>query len=187
MSQRALTLAVVQRLQEKLGLDRTGCDVRPPPGKPIAMAGQTFISVVDGSGSANDLDYGLDEYCGVEVTVSVRAGWVPDDRAGTDLIEAGNESPETQGLNALCEKVRAVLHMDYRTILVLANSIIGAGVANGFFEPLRLRAPGKVQERHADWFSATEAENDNGTLNVGYSRTLGFAGARRIQEVSSQT
>lgn len=180
MSQEALTTACVKILQKVFGKvdDRTYIDARPPGGKPPADCGETFIAVCDGAETTSDLDFGLDEKYGVDVMVTVRFAYVPDDRAGTEVIDKAKV-----GLNAVCAQVRAALHMNY-DVLTEANHQIGDGAFNGFIEPLRINNAGKAEEKHAEWFSAVEPEMDQRTgayMNVGWAKTMSFGGARRVQ------
>src|SRR5712671_318867 len=86
---------------------------------------------------------------GVDVTITLRAAKVPQDRLGPNLLVG----PLGKSMEDVCETVAATLHMDppatiggpnYPT-LARANAIIG-NAHNGFVEPLRFRNADRTRE-----------------------------------------
>lgn len=174
MSLNALINGVVKHLRSKsgLGLDDRMCgeqiDGQPPPN-----AGQLYYGVHESSWTANDTDDALDEYFGVNVTITLRMGNVPADRRGLVVVH---------DLRKKARECVAMLHKNY-AVLDFANAEIGAA-DNGFIEPLLFQNALNTQVRGPDWFWAEGS--DNADSNVGVSITLTFGGARRIQVVAEQ-
>lgn len=181
MSQLALQTAAAARLRSALLLTEEQCGERFD-GRPPAVAGELFIAVHPGEWRGVEIE-GIQESFGVEVTVTLRLGTVPDDRAGPELLNKARV-----GLNAWCERVRAALWFDYTT-LDAANATI-TDAANGFIEPLRLRDGGRPTPRREDWFSGAAhpyAKAGGQPAYAGLSQTMVFYGAVRIQTIESMT
>jgi hypothetical protein len=186
MSQRALLLAVRDQLRlaapDGVGLAPEECEVRPD-GRPPPNVGERFVAVSPSYWRGEDIE-GLSEELGCQVTVTVRAARVPDDRFGPYLLVG----PTGKSLDELLEAIRAVLHLDRSADAVLnrANAIIGAG-ANGFVEPLRFREGGRPDEKRQDWFEGREGGRVPRDTIVAIVQTLTFGGARRVQTIESMT
>ena len=149
MSQMALLLAVRDQLRETapLELRREECEVTHD-GSPLPIAGERFAAVWPGYWrDAGSNGTSLSEEYGVNVTVSFRLPRVPLDRVGPELLAKANT-----GLLALCEKIRAVIHMDPQDSLVVgvlprANQLINATEENGFLLPLQFLDGGRAEVR----------------------------------------
>lgn len=199
MSQRCLLLAVRDRLRQSptdggLGLPAAFCEVmfdgQPPP----SMAGEYWVSVHEGPCSVEDVE-GLSEIIGVNVTVTVRTGKVPQDRMGINALVG----PTGQSLDELLEKIKAALHKDpgprsatddsEYPVLALANAYIDRflGASNAFVEPLVLQDLGRSEPKGPDWFSCDYDGSDGRLPPVGLARTLTFGGAKRVQVIEEQT
>lgn len=172
MSQAALITATVAFLRERLGLDADTC-AESDEGKPLPMSGEVFYGVHDGPWTADNFEC-LREYFGVSVTVTVRAGQVPFDRTGPELL-----SKAKAGITDRCLEVRAAMHSNYADVMNKANVALGT-LVNGFVEPLRFLDGGRRARRGPDWFAAT------GQKAAGYSQTLTFGKAMRVQTIESQ-
>lgn len=182
MSARAARLATRDILKTALSLNTDQCEVMPD-GKPKPDAGELFVAVHPGYWHARDIE-GLEEEFGVRVTVTMRLGAVPLDRAGPsaqDLLDAG--------LDAKCRQVMKALHLDVSgdAWLNAVNAYISADTPNapatGFVEPLRFRDGGTSEERGAEWFWAEDAEHSDPPS--GLSQTMQFGGAVRVQSIET--
>lgn len=184
MSQRALLLAVRDVLRAAapngLGLPFSQCEVEPD-GRPPASCGELYFAVHAGEWAASDVE-GLDESFGFQLTLTVRAGKVPEDEIGASLLygPAGTSAEEW------LRKALTFLHLDRGGDLVLqrANAYVGASF-NGFVEPPRFRSGGPPQLKGPDWFGAVPAGKGR-AAPAGVAQTLTFAGARRVQTIESE-
>lgn len=175
MSMEALLVAVRNRLRTALTLADALCDVQHDGSVPPS-AGEVYYSVHP-AGISND-DTGahrLDETYDVKVTVTMKVGWLPRDRYGTQSV-----AKASTGLYARAEAARAALHMDY-TSMNAANTTIGVA-DNGFVEPLKFRSCSAVAVKGPDWFGADDQANPPSGLAV----ELSFVGARRVQVIEEQ-
>lgn len=166
MSRKALLLAVRDELWEQFGWTQKECQVafngQPPP-----RAGKVFVAVHRGPRqSVSDLS--LEEDYTVYVTVTARVN-EPYDRIGTDLMEKA-----TEGVDDLCDRIRALLHMK-DTVLDRANEALGVTV-NGFCEPLMFLGDEEPQLVGGAWFHADPAATE-----IGVAVRLRFGKAKRIQ------
>lgn len=193
MSMRFLLLAVRDHLRSAdsggLGLTAAQCEITDASdGKPHAAMGEFGVMVHEGIWSCNDIE-GLDETCGVQVTIFVRAPKMPEDRFHRLLV--GTTDPaDPSGAKSLlgwCERIRVAMHLDVGAdrILNLANTYItaffGDNNASGFCEPLRIQDMGRSDRKPPRWFGSEEA----GPEYSGIARTLTFGGARRIQSIET--
>lgn len=188
MSQAALLTAVAAHLRRSLGYQESECGVRPT-GQPPYMAGQRYVAV-HGAGlrQADDHPHSRDDSHDVTVTLTLKAGGVPDDRAGAALIAEAEA-----GVYAEAEAVAAKLHGIYEP-LRLANLALNApeltGISpasadtNGFIEPLRLRSISEPQEKGPAWFRT--AEKATAGAPAGYAVVIRLGGARRVQRLEEQ-
>lgn len=187
MSQRALHLAVRDRIRAALTLTADECRCLPD-GKPPAFAGALFVSVHPGPWRGEEIE-GSAEEMGCEVTVTLRAAFAPADQQGEEIwLEA------LSGLDAVCRRVVAAVITDVTggaggaTVLTRANTFVGA-LANGFAEKLQLRDGGRATAQKAEWFGAAavagRVAHHGQTAYAGLSQTLSFGGARRFQSYES--
>lgn len=172
MSQQSIVRAAVAHLRTQLSLDVYTCD-ETDDGKPTPSAGPVFYGVHPGEWR-NSADDSLDETYGVLVTITMRLD-VPWDRAGPELL-----GKATTGLAARCAALRVKVHSSY-TLMDLANTLI-ADPANKFVEPLRFTDGGRRARRGGDWWIASGKEK-----YAGYSQTMTFGRARRVQLISEMT
>ena len=205
MSMVALLGAVKQNLQSLLGVTPgvdTGdifCDVTDE-GQPKPNSGQVFFGIV-GVGMSNASEQALDEYYDFDVVVTLRAGYVPEDRIGNQLILLALSSPLVGGLWALTEEVRAGwesgsygLHMNYH-VLDLAGGTTGnvtwtggnayslPNTVNGFIEPPVFLRAQYLGAKGPDWFYAEGAD----PATTGVACKLSFGKARRVQVIESSS
>jgi hypothetical protein len=181
MSQRALLLATRDQLRASPGLKVPEDQIQVTyKGRPYPMAGPKFIGVWAGywrDNGSNGLT--LDELYGINVTVSVRMADVPSDRLGVEAAKAND------GLIALCEQIRALIHMDPEDTVVggvmwRANAILGIETANGFIQPLQFLDGGSADEKSGAWWGA------KGQPMAGLAQTVSFGSAERVQNIESQ-
>lgn len=173
---RALLLAVSAKIQTVTGLGEKNVGVQED-GQPPAFSGELYIAVHPGEFSnAPDDDAGetaLNETYSVEVTISRRAGFLPQDRVGAQVITLAST-----GLYARAEAIRVGLHMQYDYIIGAgantANTLIGAS-ENGFIKPLKFRRCSRPLRKGPDWFGAEKSSAGGKAL------VLSFDGAHRVQ------
>lgn len=177
MSATALLLATRNHLRSSMSLPASECDVTEG-GMPTPSAGERFVAVSEGEWRSNSFE-SLDEYFGVNVTVTVRTERLPWDRLGPGVVA---ELANRKGLVRLGEWVRAAVHSSYE-ILNAANDILGDEV-NGFVEPLRLAGPGRIRAVGPDWFKA-QADSDSPSV-AGVVLVVPFQRARRVQVIDNQ-
>lgn len=181
MSQRALCLAVRDRLQSVYTWNDYQCDVTPG-GEPIASAGELFVSVHEG-GYSNQARDALDEIHDVNITITKRVGFSPHDRSAEEAVHKA-----TVGLDIWAESIKATIHSDPSSYAIVSaantyissNAVPGATVY-GFSEPLFFRRASPPQQRGADWFHS----DVRGV--AGLSLTLTFGGARRLHAIANQS
>ena len=193
MSQRALCLAVRDRIQKRLGFDEGTCDVQPPPGKPPAFSGEIYVAVWE-AGVTNDATESRDDRHMVNVTLTRHVTVAPDDREAKEIIHR-----LVIGLEVLADQVASLIHGDLQgtgggdvadnyAILNGANNylknVMPVGATYyGFVEPLRFLGMGRTEEKGADWFSGDPQEGGKS----GRAITLNFGKSRRLQSVFLQT
>lgn len=178
MSMRALLLAVRDRLRASapggLAYESAQCEVGFD-GMPHPRAGQVFVAVHPGSVS-NEADTHLAERYTVYVTLTMRAGHLPQDREGSQLMALAST-----GLYARAEAIRTLLHMN-EAVRSDANTTIGVG-DNGFTETIRYQSMDSPQLKGPDWFGAEDPSDGP----VGLAIQLTFGGAMRYQVIEEQS
>ena len=200
MSLRALTLAVVDLLRKPTPQGQTfncrtnggignlinplNIGVRPPPGRPTPVAGEVYVAVWCPSWSNRSVEGLVEEY-GVNITITKRAPVEPDDRY-QNLMTGW-----PTGLWAVCEAVRACVHLNYN-IIDSANAYIDQAMlsltdgqqttGNHFVEPLYLVSGGTVEEKGGSWFKANQKEPCAALV-----QTLQFQPSVRAQDASTTT
>jgi hypothetical protein len=182
---RSLLLATKTRIQDFLGLaaDSTRdsvCDITED-GAPKPNSGQAFYGIV-GNEFGNQSTTSLDEEYRIKVVITLRAGYSPDDKVGTEIL-----TKATTGLWARVEALRAHLHMN-ETLRADANTnaTYGCnpiGTENGFVQPLRFSGARYIGAKGPDWFSA-EGQDDAVT---GVAAELSFDFARRVQVIEDHS
>lgn len=177
MSMRALALGTRDYLRSVLSLDSTNSEVCID-GQPPAFAGEWFYAVHPGGWRHQSSgDDHPDEVYSLSVTLTTRGGRAPFDRWWTEILALADT-----GLLARAEAVRAKLHLNYSAMAEWNTNIAGEGVTvAGFVEPLRFESCTAPQRRGPSWF------HGKGARDSGFSLTLSFGGARRIQDVVGMT
>lgn len=179
MSMESLLIAVRDRLRDQLDLTPEQCEVQPD-GQPMPMSGEEFFAVHPGDWRNEDVNpLSLEEVFDVSVTLTRKAGYLPTDRVGTELV-----TKFTLGLYARAAAVRRAIHADYN-LLDAANLQINedsGATENGFIEPLSFRSGSTPMAKGPDWFWSDD-ENDP---PAGYAIELRFGGARRKQVIEEQ-
>lgn len=149
-------------------------DIQPGP-RPDPFCGQKFIALYGTSWQPEQLDQnqGLDEVFGIAAAISFRAGYVPDDRQGTELyVKLGS------GLCQIARLVNAKLHQSYEAMGVM-NAYLTT--PNEIVEPLRwLGTDPSPREVDDIWFGVDpENARDNFVAGLVLETRLGMA--RRLQ------
>lgn len=178
MSQRALLLAVRDRLKTVMNLGILECEVMPD-GQPPAASGDLFIAVHEGEWRNEPIE-GMKELYGVEITVTRRAAKIAKDRLGPSLMVG----PTGESMDETMRQVINIVNMN-DAINDAANAIINvAGPANGFVETLRFSGADKTREVGPEWFDAAGKPSK---VPVGLARTLHFGECRRYQTYESES
>ena len=193
MSMRALLLATRDHLRSALSAgtdyDPQHCEIVDEDGKPHASMGEWFIGIHEvGDWVTEDVE-GLSEVYGIGITITVRQPKVQQDRFWKLLV--GTTDPADiagrKSLLGLVETIRTAMHLDVGSDIVIntANQYIeGFGVTvNGFVEPLRLKSMGRSTKQGPAWFGS----EDRNVQIAGYSRTIIYGGAKRVQTIESMT
>lgn len=178
MSQRALMLAVKTHLQSEFTWNDDACDVAMD-GSPRPVCGEQFVSIWPGTWTIHQQhgDDDLDEEIGVNITVTRRLGFSPQDRWGQEVL-----TKATTGLEAILRQILATLSVNRWSLLQDANGLIGPHDA--FVEPLRFQTAGRPELKGPDWFSAIEDfEMSVKAANSGVAQTLTLIGSRRLQSL----
>lgn len=186
MSGRAIRQAVVEAIQERLSLNDHEVGLQPA-GRPPHTAGMIYVAVHAGSWrelSSFDGHY-ADHQHAVNVTISVRAGHVPEDRWGRETLNTVED-----GLEKWAEEILAAVHNQH-SVMNDANTILESAT-DEFGEPLRFTGAGEPQERPPSWWGAglehqhTQSRQPHPSKILGFSQTLTFDGARRTRLTSEQ-
>lgn len=180
MSMALLLEAVKSRIETALSLTANEkCAVRMD-GRCPGFSGELFISVHPGGINNQEINHGLIEDYSVNVTVTRRASFSPEDRTATEIFTKAG------GLDDKCREVMLAIHMNY-TLMNAANTAINsrAGSArNGFKTPLRYRSMSAPQEVYSDWFQARGAESGD-QMYAGLAVTIAFGGMLRPQNLTT--
>lgn len=178
MSQIALLTAVRDRLVAQLSyVKHKDIDVMPPPGRPPAIAGETFVAIW-GRKTTRHHNRGLDERYEVRITVSMRGGKVPWDRWGGDVwLKAAT------GLEATVRPIVAQIHGAGTNGIALLNAanVLITGSVDKFLSgvPLLFREEiGPTPQGSRWWGKASEDW-------AGISSTLVFGEAQRLQTIEN--
>lgn len=185
MSQRALAVATLSTIRTALSLaTTTGGQLTSDvmfDGQPAPGCGEWFYAVHAGEwrGDSGSGDH-LSELIGINVTVTRRVGFAPQDRWGPEAW-----AKASTGLDEKLRTIVATVHKSY-AILNAANTLIGNTPKWGFDEPLMFLSGGKPEPKGPDWFSAEEAQTGK-VANAGIAQTLTFGGARRVHDMTQMS
>lgn len=163
-------------------------DGRPPP-----RCGNFFVAIHDGR-ATSDADNQLNERYEFTVTLTMRV-IVPLDRVGDQQIArnlARVPLGERQGFYARTDRLRALLHMNWKIAVMqgqtpnsandnlLAWAPPGPGVVYGFCEPMRYTGMEMPKLVGGEWFGA-----DPDATDTGIKAALSFGRCRRFQPVTN--
>lgn len=169
------------------GYGKAECEITDDDGHPPPRCGNTFVSVHAGRARSSRDNQLFEEY-DFSVTLTMRTGRVSIDRIGDQLIARNvPRAPlgTRDGFNAKVEQLRALLHMNWRVVVLTsqtpssANDNLSAwctGQVYGFCEPMRYRGPDRIQDVGAEWFGADPEAED-----FGLKAEMRFEGAKRFQ------
>jgi hypothetical protein len=167
------------------------CDiVADPDGRPPANMGDWFAAIHPGS-VHSDMDNALDEYFGVNVTVTM-AVTAPIDRVGDQqmakLLAAQPGPGRTPSFDVRCNRIASLLHMDWQTMAAANNYLVAmlpeAPTVYGFAEPARYRGGATdVQWGYDEWVSAEEESDGEGKVCI--HAMLRFEDCRRLQAIAA--
>lgn len=178
MSQEAYLVAVRDKLRTALTLSDAECDVHMDGNVPI-ISGKRYFGVLPGSSvDIGGADYAVHEEIGVDVQITLRGTFVPQDAKGRELLIQA-----VKGLGPIARDIAygtVALHMNYALMAVVNAAIaVGSPSAEGFYFPLRcldLGTPGVV-----------DGTVFGGSVDAaaGVRRALRFGQAKRMQAVSA--
>lgn len=163
--------------------DAAHCEiVADSEGRPPARMGNWFAAVHQGS-YRSTMDNALDEYYGVNVTLTMRLD-VPVDRAGDQFLAkqlAAQPGPGgSPSFNWRMSQLRAFLHMNWGAMQDANNNLMtltpDTEIAYGFSEPARFRGMDEPQFVGGDWFGSEPTEVE---APLGLKATLRFEDCRR--------
>ena len=179
MSQRALLVAVRDAIKSEFSLNSDQCEIGFD-GHPKPVCGELFVAIHEGGESSSEQgDYDLSEAFAVNVTVTRRTPYAPQDRWGTEILT------KADGLSDLCRKIRNLVHFSY-PIMNSANILIPED-ADKFYHPLLWVNTTPPMEKGPEWFGAARDQYEEGMLiNTGVTKTVYFGKARRMQHVEQQ-
>ncbi len=174
MSIRSLCLAVSEQIQSTLTLDDTRIGIRTTPGRPPAVCGDEYISVVPDTwspGPSNDQNDAFDEYFGFSIVVTQRSAYIPDDTIGEDLFL------KEEGLEPRLRRIVMTLMANKWIVLSQTNSYLSG---NPFTETYRfLGADTAPTPVGSEWFGSMPKPGS--TSDFGYTLKATFGEARRLQ------
>lgn len=176
-----------------IGYDYATCEIMDGP-EPPPRCGNYFASVHDGM-MRNDRDNQLMELYSFAVTLTMRVV-VPMDRIGDQLLYRNlvRETARKQGFYAKAEQIRALLHMNWRMVVLQgqtpasANDNLAAwstGTVYGFAEPMRFLNMEAAKVVGGEWFSAEPGEE--GSNDCGVKSTIVFGRCKRMQPQTTPT
>lgn len=176
MSEAAICQSVLDLIKTVLTLPNPRCaDVRPNGKPPSAVTSEVFIAVSNGGQTFKELNNAIDEFQAVDVTISLKTTREHIDYWGRKVNESWERS-----LEYAVRRIIKVIHLN-PLVIINANSTLNALESSPFAEMLRVKSVGANEERTANWWGADSVPKSNQI--VGYSRTIRFDGARRIQSM----
>lgn len=171
MSQAAYALAVRDAIQAVMPSPwgdsnsvEVGLDGQPKP-----SCGEWYVAIHPGEWSADNGDFDLNEYVSLNVTITRRLGYSPQDRWGPEVWT------KSGGLDALARSLIPVVHYNYAT-MAAANTNITTG-DDKFCEPLQFQGAGPPQLKGPEWFSSDSED----MAATGLILEMRFGKARRMQ------
>lgn len=178
-----MALAVRDKIRDTLtlGTDPAVCEVMFD-GQPAPVCGEWFYAVHAGDWRGDSADADLQELIGVNVTVTRRVAFAPNDRQGLDVWAKAKV-----GLDAVLRKIVVAIHHKY-DVMNAANVLMEADAAGswGFDEPLLFLNGGMPAPKGPPWFAAEDAGTGK-FANAGMAQTLVFGRAKRVQPIESMT
>lgn len=199
MSMEALLLGVRDHLRTAVTADLFGealsdknCDVQPD-GRPDPSCGLVYVSIHPGPIRQTDANgLSMDESYGVFITLTLRTGYVPQDRIGAHVV-----TKPILGLMHRARVIRRKVSMNYTPLDYAGGAYAStawtggreysiAATKNGFIEPLRFKTAGVPEPKGAEWFWAVD-EGDGVPAPAGVAVTLTFDDARRVQRLDDDT
>ncbi|MBW1953239.1 MAG: hypothetical protein JRI66_09180 [Deltaproteobacteria bacterium] len=174
MSLSALLIATRDQIRHSLSLRESDCLVMPD-GQPLPLCGEQFIAVHGaawGPGPSPQ-ESAVDEYFGVECTITRRIGHAARDRLSDEFFLRAS-----QGIEATARKLIAALLKNRYTVMENANKLIPHEY--GFVEPFRWSGCDPTPRVVGpEWFFSSEPEGPTGLVF-----TVRFDNARRVQPFS---
>lgn len=178
MSEAAICQAVLDRIKTVLTLPNARCiDIRPDGSPTSGITSEVFIAVSNGGQTFGDLNNAIDEYQAVDVTISLRTTREHVDYWGRKVSESWERS-----MTHAVRKIIGAVHLN-PDLINAANSTLETEISSPFIEMLRVKSVSGNQKRTAEWWGADAVPKSNPI--IGYSRTIQFGKARRIQSMDS--
>lgn len=169
-----------------INYDAATCELMDS-GQPPPRCGNQFVAIHDGMMSSN-ADNQLLELYSFSITLTMRVT-APLDRIGDQLLYRNiSRLPlgVRQGFYAKAEQLRALLHMNWKFVVLLnqtpnsANDNLAewasSGQVYGFCEPMRFLNMESAKLVGGEWFSSDPESED-----VGVKATLSFGNCKRMQ------
>lgn len=190
----ALVKSVVYRIKTILTL--TDANVGDSyDGQPPAFSGEEYWQVHEGASDNSGVNF-LDERFNVDITLTRKTGYTPQDRIGQDTL-----GDLTTGIRKRARTIAIALNMDYTTLDVcggtkgqVATEFWAGGQAwslthsdTGFREPLRYGRIDKPEVKGPEWFWATDHSDHSNGPPTGIAITIHLTGARRTQDLIGAT
>lgn len=193
MSMIALQQAVADRIKAITTLTSANVGVSYD-GQPPAFDGEKYIQVSAGATRRGQEGNFLDRYFDIDVTVTRRTGYTPQDRIGQDTIDDPNA-----GMGNDVETLSVLLDRDYLVLSLVGGTMSDGSTfwtggqtyslthaQNGFREPLKFSRADKYEIKGPDWFWSHKEQSDyGGDPPTGIICVLHFIDARRTQAIGS--
>lgn len=177
MSAEAAASALRTHLRSSLALDASECDIEES-GQPPATCGNRYVAIrISPVFPRDQPENAFAEVYLATITVTVRAGAVPADYHGTELLHTGKPA-----LFQLCRQIATEIHNNRYDIMGLMNELLDVN-SQPFIEPLDWEGSSQDPEPVGpEWFgSSTEDESFTDRNPAGYKIDLRFGGLYRIQ------
>ncbi len=182
MSESAILTAVQERIRTVLNLpDARWIDIRPDGRPTSAVVADAFISVFSEGQRYGKLNNAIDEYQRIGVTVSLKTGAYHIDYWGTKT-----QGPWTSSMEYAVRKIIGAIHLKPEVIQA-ANNLLDTAISSKFCEMLEVRQAESSKAQGASWWGTESSARGNANQTIGWSRTIHFDGARRIQSMDSYT
>lgn len=179
MSMQALLRGVESYLAQYVPLTPGEVGVRLR-GRPPASGGQVYYGIYPtryGRGPSPDQILGIDSLYGFGVAITLRTGYIPDDR----IPEVALLNDDT-GIYARVSQLIYLLHVYRHSLLCEINKFIVPSGADPFVEPFEWEyADPEPRWEGPDWFSADPTQPDLDKY-YGLVTEVRFTGGRRLQK-----